>query len=269
MTWWCSSTSQPWSWTWQPYVGVWVLVALLLGWYLTRARPRAGRDTALFGAGVLVLWLANDWPIGALAGYLATLHTVQYILISLVAAPLLLLGLPAAWLETRGAGVQRLLREGARAWVGLVVFNAILFVTHLPGVIDALRPSQLGSFAMDMAWLVGGAALWWPVVAPAPWRRLSGPLRILYLFVSTIPPTIPAAFLTFADYPVYAVYELAPRVEGITAATDQQAAGVLMKALADPVVWIAMAIVFFRWQAAEERADRASRSGRTAASTAV
>ena len=75
-------------------------------------------------------------------------------------------------------------------------------------------------------------------------------------------PIVPAAFLTYADYPIYALYELAPRVNGIAAITDQQAAGLIMKAVADPIIWLAMAIVFFRWQRVEEAADRAERARR-------
>jgi cytochrome c oxidase assembly factor CtaG len=86
------------------------------------------------------------------------------------------------------------------------------------------------------------------VLHPDPRRRLTLPLRILYLFASTLFPTAPAAFLTFADYPFYSLYELAPRVSGISARSDQVVAGLLMKLAADPPVWVAMAVIFFRWQ---------------------
>ena len=66
--------------------------------------------------------------------------------------------------------------------------------------------------------------------------------------------------MVFSDYPLYATYELAPRVAGIAAGSDQQTAGLIMKAGADPLLWIAMAIVFFRWQRAEEAAERQARS---------
>jgi cytochrome c oxidase assembly factor CtaG len=45
-------------------------------------------------------------------------------------------------------------------------------------------------------------------------------------------------------------------VQGITAAADQQAAGLIMKVGADPLLWIAMAVVFFRWQREEEALER-------------
>jgi cytochrome c oxidase assembly factor CtaG len=78
-------------------------------------------------------------------------------------------------------------------------------------------------------------------------------MQIGYLFVATIPPTIPAAFMTFAKYPLYAVYELAPRVPGmaVAAQADQQLSGLIMKVIGDPILWLAMAVVFFRWARSE------------------
>ena len=55
---------------------------------------RAGGARWLVGL-MLLIWAALDWPIGALgAGYLASVHTLSYILLSLVAPPCLILGVP-------------------------------------------------------------------------------------------------------------------------------------------------------------------------------
>lgn len=56
-----------------------------------------GRHAASFSSGLLVLWAALDWPLGPLgASYLASVHVLQFLLIALVAPPLLLAGLPRA-----------------------------------------------------------------------------------------------------------------------------------------------------------------------------
>ncbi len=281
MTWWCAARDVAWSWTWQPYPGVWLFVlALAAGFYVLvrRLAPRhapAGApplppaQAAWFTLGVVVLWVATDWPVGALgAGYLLSVHAAQWILYTLVVPPFLLLGLPA-WLPLAAPEASRfgrLLRVLARPIVALVITDAILLATHLPPVVDGFRRSQLGSFAVDIAWLVGGLVMWWPILAPNPAvSRVSYPWKIGYLFISTIVPVVPAAFMTYADYPLYALYELAPRVHGIGALADQQAAGLLMKAAADPIIWFAMAVLFFRWQRAEEAADRSEREARKAA----
>jgi cytochrome c oxidase assembly factor CtaG len=66
-------------------------------------------------------------------------------------------------------------------------------------------------------------------------------------------PIVPASFLTFASYPLYSTYELAPRVGSLTALQDQQLAGITMKLGMVPVIWGALAVMFFRW-AAQDRA---------------
>jgi cytochrome c oxidase assembly factor CtaG len=71
-----------------------------------------------------------------------------------------------------------------------------------------------------------------------------------------VPATLPAAFLTFADYPMYRLYEFAPRVHPmLTPANDHQTAGLVMKVIGDPVIWIGLTVVFFRWANAERRKD--------------
>jgi len=278
MTWWCAARDVAWTWTWQAYPGVWLFVlGIALGFYLVvrRLAPRhapptrpslRGAEAAWFTAGLAVLWVASDWPVGALgAGYLLTVHTAQWILYTLVVPPLLLLGVPA-WLPLAArpdSRTGRLLRVLARPIVALLITDAILLATHLPPVVDGFRRTQFGSFTVDVAWLIGGLVMWWPVLAPNPTiSRVSYPWKIGYLFLSTLVPIVPAAFMTYADFPLYSLYELAPRVNGIAAITDQQAAGLIMKAVADPIIWLAMAVVFFRWQRVEEAADRAEREGR-------
>ena len=63
------------------------------------ARPVVTRfQVACFSLGVLAMWLASDWPIHDLAErYLYSVHMVQHLTFTMVAAPLLLLGTPA-WL---------------------------------------------------------------------------------------------------------------------------------------------------------------------------
>lgn len=261
MTWWCAASDAAWQWTWRWYPGAWLAIGLLVFSYLRLYRmSEPGSVSTLakscLGFGTLALWAAIDWPIGALgAGYLSWVHTVQLLLISLIAAPLLLLAIPRGCLEYWAEHPRRRawMRSLSHPLVGLLVFNAILGVTHVPAIVDSVMKTQLGNFGVDLLWLVGGLALWWPVIAPAGVARLSPPMQIGYLFVSTIPPTVPAAFLTFAKYPLYALYELAPRVPGmeIAAQADQQVSGLIMKVIGDPILWFGMAILFFRWARSE------------------
>jgi putative copper resistance protein D len=129
-----------------------------------------------------------------------------------------------------------------------------VFATHLPAVSDALMPTQLGSFVIDTLWLGAGLLYWWPIVGPAVPRALfSPPLRMGYLFATMVFMTAPGAMITFADLPIFATFELAPRVSGISALGDQRFAGLLMKIGGGIIGWIAISILFYRWQKDESR----------------
>jgi putative membrane protein len=265
MTWWCSASSAPWVWTWRPYPGVWLFLVSLVALYWRFGRARSdgtGRPAIPWVAGIAILWLALDWPVGALGGYSAAGHAAQFILLALSAPPFLLVGLRPrlAELARSSPRARAVLRIVAHPLTGLAGFNLILFASHVPGAVDTLMPSQLGSFAIDLAWIGSGLLLWFPAFGPAETMRVSPPLLMGYLFLQTIPSTVPAAFLIFSEFPLFKLYELAPRVADLLTPTyDHQVAGLLMKTVGDPVIWIGMAVVFFRWANAEKAADRAER----------
>jgi len=127
----------------------------------------------------------------------------------------------------------------------------VLVATHAPLTVDALRVNQLGSFALDVAWLASALLLWLPVCGPLDEIKPSLPARGVYLFLAAgLVPMVPGGFLTFAEAPLYAVYELAPRVSGgLDALDDQQAAGAIMKVGNLPLLWPVLAGLFIRWAA--------------------
>ena len=264
MTWWCSAQGVAWTWSWQAYPGAWLLagvLAFLYVWALRKLNPPIGASRAnkshlsYFVVGVLLMWLATDWPVGALgAGYLLSVHQLQYVLLVMLVPPLMLLGTPR-WVCQRFLDyplVRPLAGVVTRPVVAIVLCNAVVLLTHFPRVVDVLMPTQIGSFAIDMSWLAAGLVLWWPVVrrVDEP-HALSYPARFGYLLAATLLPAIPAAFFFFADYPIYATYELAPPVASLSATDDQFLGGVVMKLGTLAVVVFALTVIFFKWHAAD------------------
>lgn len=272
MRWWCSALlGVPWTWRWQAYPGVWLFVLAVAATYalaLVRLapaqfaetdRPTSAGEVALFGLAVVVLWAGADWPIGALAaGYLLSLKTLQYLLLGYVAPGLMLLGTPR-WLlrrAIRGRAALRLARLLTRPLIPLAVANGVLVATHLPVVVDNLSRSQLWTFALDLAVIASGCIFWWPALARLPeLGPMSYGARIGYLGLNVFLPTVPASFFTFSQYPIYALYELAPRVSGISAVADQRVAGILMKLCGGAILFGTMSVMFFRWYRHESEAE--------------
>ena len=214
----------------------------------------------LFSFGVLTIFVATGTPIHDLSEqYLLSAHMLQHLLLTLVAPPLLIAGVPS-WLWQAALTGRRVLPVAKVALHPLVTFGAFNFlivVTHLPFVVDyALREHWFHFFVH--AGLVGSAMMmWWPVVGGVQaLPRLTYPYQMAYLFVQSLLPAVIASFITFSRTAVYDFYEQAPRVWGISAVEDQQIAGAIMKTAGSLILWSFIAVAFFRWYAKEEAEAR-------------
>ncbi len=262
LSWWCSAQAGAWSWTWKPYLGVWALVAVLVTSYLILTKrgrrfgePSDRRRLYLYLGGVTVFWLAADWPLAAIgAGYLLSAHTLQYMLFVFAVPPLIIAGLPP-WLMRAGLRlplVEPLARFFSRPLQAFLTFNFVLLASHMPDVVDGLTVTQFGSFAVNMAWIFSGFVFWWQIIGPLPeLEPMPYPGRLLFLLANIIVPTVPASFLTFAQYPVYSLYELAPPLGGLTPVEDQRIAALIMKVLGGLIIIGIGGVLFFRWSRIE------------------
>lgn len=248
----------------------WLVVALsaFAYWYaLRRLGPRkmAGggpvasrRQVTWFAAGLVVLWIASDWPIHDLAErYLFSAHMVEHLLISLVAPPMLLLGLPD-WLIRRilrprwAGGSVRVL---GRPVVAAVVFNVFIATSHAPFFVDATLTHHFLHFWAHLLLFTVAMLMWFPVVNHLPeLPTLSAPGKMIYLFLQSVIPNVPAAFLAFATSVVYGFYAgVSHPVFGLDAVSDQQLAAAIMKVGGTFVIWGVIVYVFFGWAAGEHR----------------
>jgi putative membrane protein len=265
-------------WVWHPHPDVWLLVAALgagYAWAVLRLGPRrvapgqrpvSPAQVTAFSLGLFGLLLGADWPIHDLAErYLYSVHMVQHMLFSLVVPPLLLLGTPG-WLARellRGPRVFAVVRRLARPVVATITFNAVLVITHWPALVDVTLHSEPAHFAAHAALFCAALLLWCPVVAPLPeLRPLAPPAQMLYLFIQSLVPTVPASFLTFADRPIYHFYAEVPRLWALSATDDQRIGGLLMKLGGGFLLWSVITVLFFRWHVQEERSEAEARRWR-------
>lgn len=255
---------------WHVHADVVLLCATLLGAYFYTIyvlRPRisdAGRvrntQVILYCLGVLAIYVATGTPIHDLSEqYLLSMHMVQHLVLTLVAPPLLIAGVPS-WLWQAilgGRWVLPVARVALHPLVAFGVFNFLIVVTHLPFVVDYALREHWFHFAVH-AGLVGSAMMmWWLVVGGTPaLPRLTYPYQMAYLFVQSILPAVIASFITFSQTAVYEFYEGAPRIWHISAVEDQQMAGGIMKMTGTLILWSFIGVAFFRWYAKEEAEAR-------------
>jgi putative membrane protein len=253
-------------WRWVPHPEVWVLVVSLVVLYVYAARvigpkvvpagtPAVTRSQwAWFGLGIGLLWVAADWPVHDIGEqYLYFVHMAQHILLTLVIAPVMLLATPE-WLARLVVGrgrVDGLVHKLARPIPAGIAFNALALLSHWPALVNTASENGLFHYGVHAAFMVTAILFWIPVCGPFPELRISPPAQMVYLFVASIIPTVPGAWLTFADGAVYSVYDTADRL-WLTVTSDQQIAGLLMKLGAGSYLWLLITIIFFKWASQHE-----------------
>ena len=145
--------------------------------------------TALFFAGLATLLAALASPIDGYAAVSFAVHMVQHMLLTVVAAPLLMLGAPVrpllrgvpAWV--RGGVVRPLARaRTVRAFAHLVrhplvaaaLYVGGLYAWHLPSLYDAALVDARVHL-IEHAWFFFSALIFWSVVIdPEPFRATLG-----------------------------------------------------------------------------------------------
>ena len=248
-------------WRFQAHPEVWVLVVFLVGAWLYAIRVigplspevRAGepvltrRQAGMFTGVIALLWLSSDWPIHDISEeYLYSVHMFQHMAMSYFLPPLVLLATPV-WLFRAILGSQRagkVIRWLAKPVIAGVLFNVVIMVTHVPAMVNQSVSNPVLHYSLHVAVVASSLLMWIPVVAPDPAMRIGYGGRMVYLFLMSIIPTVPAAWLTFAEGVVYKQYDIAVRVWGLSVTTDQQIAGAVMKLGGSVFLW---SIIVFLW----------------------
>jgi putative membrane protein len=259
------------AWSFEAHVWLPLVLAFAVYRLAVRRVDRAHPDTRVpvrrsvaWSAGLVVLAVALQSPIEAYDTTLFSVHMVQHLLVTMVAAPLLALGAPITLLLRVARPMSRkrwilpilhsrAVRVLAFPVVAWVLFAAVMWTSHFSPLFDAALESEVVHL-LEHALFLGSAMLfWWPVVGadPAPWR-LPHPARVAYLFLG-MPQSSFLGLAIFSSatllYPHYATLD---RTWGPTPLEDQQLAGGIMWAGGDLLFLIAMGFAVAAWLRHEE-----------------
>lgn len=268
---------------WTPHPEVWLLAGAMvaLGLYATRViQPKAvaageppitRRQKAWFVLAVAVFWISADYPVHEIAEQrLYSVHMVQHSLLMLVFPPMLLLATPTwlARLLIGQGGPRRFVRHWGRPAPALLVNLGLTAAMHWSWLVDTSVTNGALHYGVHVVMVLSSLLVWMSVCGPLPELRVTPPAQMLVVFLLSIIPTIPAAFLTTAETILYRAYDHGPRMWGLSVQQDQQVAGVIMKVVTGSYLWVIIATIFFRW-ALGERGEQQRYRGKLVTGTEV
>jgi putative membrane protein len=234
--------------------------------------PITRKNIWAFGGAMVLLFTASWWPLHDIGeNYLYSAHMLQHMMLSYFMPPLVWLATPEWLMRTLiGSGrLYRSIRWLCHPVVAGVAFNVAVMVTHIPGVVNASVDNGVLHYALHVMVVTTSLLMWMPVCGPIPEFRIGTAGSMIYLFLQSVVPTVPAAWLTFAEGTVYAPYgEQALRLWGISITSDQQLAGAIMKTGGSIFLWSIIITLWFKRFSASYRTEHDYRRPPTTAPAA-
>ena len=211
-----------------------------------------------FYAGLVAVAVAILSPMHAYADERFVVHMAQHLLLTFLAAPLLVIGAPLT-LAVRAASpdhrrrLLRIINGPVVAGLGHPVvawaqFAVVMWATHFSGFFEsALENTWV--HALEHGLFLGSAALfWWPALGESTGRwRLSHPLRLLYVALAMPQNTFLAVAILSAGRVLYPHYG---------SRADQRQAGGVMWVSGDLALLVVVLLLAAAWARHEERTTR-------------
>jgi putative membrane protein len=225
----------------EPSVLLGVLLAGgLYGRGVARLWSRAGRgrgvslqQVAFFSSGLLIVLIALESPLDALAKALLAAHMLQHLLLILVAGPLLVLGAPlpsVLWAlpeaPRRGLGaLWKHLNGLEKPGVAFALHSLALWAWHVPVLYGAAIDNRAVHTLEHVSFLGTAILFWFAVLKPG---RPAFGLGVLFIFGLAVQSSILGALLAFSPTPWYAAHLTSAQQWGLSPLDDQQVAGLIM-----------------------------------------
>ncbi len=258
-------------WSFDPEIWLPLLLAGWLYWAAVRrvdrehpSNPVPRRRTLYWFSGLATLVLALESPLALYDTTLFSLHMVQHLLLTMVAAPLLVLGAPITLLlrlaspRARREWVlpvlqSRIVRLFSRPVVAWLLFTVFMFASHFSPLFEAALDDPLIHVVEHALYLATAMLFWWPVVGvdPSPWRLPHG-ARLLYVGLGMPLSSFLGLAIYSANNVLYPHYVALARTWGMPPLLDQQWAGGIMWAGGDGMFLLALVLALLNWLKAEE-----------------
>ncbi|MEJ7584203.1 MAG: cytochrome c oxidase assembly protein [Acidimicrobiales bacterium] len=250
-----------------------LLAALLYGAGVRRLARRGAQGrrwprsrTVAFGAGLVTVGVATQSGLARYDTVLFSLHTVQHLLLGMLAPLLFALGAPVTLaLQASGRTTQRsLLRvvhhpvvaTATHPVVAWVLFGGTLFALYFSPLFELSLRNRLVHQGLHLHFLGVGALFFWTAVGVDPTRhRISHPARLLFVLLAVpFHAFLGLAVLSSDARPLGGdFYACVTRTWGSSVVADQHTGAGVLWAVGDLFGLLAGAVVVTQWIKADER----------------
>ena len=252
-------------WTFDPTILLVLVIAFLyfrgIKYYrFQKSFPSSWWRSLSFTLGIGITVIALCSPLDAFADHLFWVHMIQHMLVMMVAAPLILIGLPlfpvlrgfpkvlrtylvvplAQWKLYR-----KFLNFLVKPPVAIALYVLTTWMWHHPFLYDLALHDTLWHFMEHGLFFWAAVLFWWNIIDPLPLKcKWPKPLRLIVIALAAIQNSALGAALASSNKALYAYGERGARF-GFTALEDQTFGGALMWIPGAMMYLIAFSIIFF------------------------
>lgn len=220
-----------------------------------------------FNGGLTALFLAFVSPLHALSADLFVAHTVQHLLLILVAAPLLLLGkasLALSWAIPKAIQrwwhywwrnqhdlhlIGRFLRQPRVSWG---VYLVTLWLWQAPYVYQVAQRDPLVHLVQHGVLLAAAMLFWRLLLLPPTAESLSPALRFRFVATTALAGILLGALIILTPPFWYPIYLPTAQQWGLTPALDQQLTGLILVGSMS-LVYLSLTIAYWRTWRQQDR----------------
>lgn len=237
-------------------------------------RPIPLAQRLLFLSGILSFVVALQSPLEPLSDHFLFLHQIEHMLIRSVAPLFIILSMPLAPIIQglphilrhymlvpliRNRLMQKVYLFLAHPFIASLMFIATLVIWQLPELHDRAVFERPLHDSMHFSMILSGFFFWWLICDP---RRksagLSFAMRIIILWVVTVPNTLVGAVITLSRNQIYQAYDVLYGFWNIDKMLDQQLGGIIIWGPDGMMAFVGTGIVFWLW-VRSEKSDQADR----------
>lgn len=272
-------TIRPWqsiwsTWIFTPDIAIPILLTVVVYFRGRAKRHEAGRpvssgQTFTFLLGMLCFVIALQSPLEPLSEHFLFFHQIEHLLMRGLGPLLLILSMPLAPLLQglpkvirhkvlapliRNKTIQWLYRFLGHPIIASVLFIATLLIWQIPSLHNNALVDQSLHNTMHFTMIMTGFFFWWLICDPRQKSsRIPFGVRIIILWLVTIPNTIIGAIITLKRERVYTGYDVLDGRLAIEIMLDQQLGGIMIWGPGGMMGVIGMAVVFFLWRRDERK----------------